>query len=172
MKTTENYGFNLFEGQDKLSMSKINENTQAIENQFLAGLKLASGTYTGTGTTAHSLTFEFVPKLVFITLPEQSKTIYNPGYDPYTKTFKNRYGFWVFGGDRMFLPGISFASADGAIHPDIVYAKTTLDGTTLSLTGFDQTTTVAYEAGEIALNAEGVEYHYIAIGQAAEEGEG
>lgn len=88
MQQTETYKLNLIESTDTFSPAPLNENMQAIEgaldaqaallnrhantlNQLAAAdLKIAMGTYTGTGSCGsdnkNSLTFNFQPKLVLV----------------------------------------------------------------------------------------------------------
>ena len=88
MQQTETYKLNLIESTDTFSPAPLNENMQAIEGVLAeqaaslkgqaetlnklaaAALKIAMGTYTGTGTygsdSKNSLAFGFQPKLVLV----------------------------------------------------------------------------------------------------------
>lgn len=71
MKKTANYGLNLWEKTDRIQMEDFNADNAKIE-AALAGIpKIATGTYTGKGTSGsgnkNTLSFDFSPTLVIIT---------------------------------------------------------------------------------------------------------
>ncbi|MCI9468902.1 MAG: hypothetical protein HFG45_06340, partial [Oscillospiraceae bacterium] len=65
---------------DPIKMAEFNENFQKLDEAIAAGAKIATGSYVGTGTYGSSnpcsLTFDFVPQIVFIT----SATDYNSDF--------------------------------------------------------------------------------------------
>ena len=75
MENTKNLGLKKWEGGDRILHSEFNDNWDKIDTALtahaakLAGCgncKIEYGTYRGTGTTEHSLTFSAKPMAVFI----------------------------------------------------------------------------------------------------------
>ena len=73
-----------------------------VENALAnAGLKIATGTYVGTGTCGaehpNSLTFDFVPKLVFVFSDNDSggQIIWTPGVPRVSSNIRNPYEYSV-----------------------------------------------------------------------------
>lgn len=116
-------------------------------NQILDGLKIATGSYIGTGTygqsNPNSLTFEFEPKLVII--------LAGSGDD----YFPNRF-FWVSGNLYMFS-GYSGGSSGNRIN------RATLSENTLSWYGIEYNGHIVDSVSQG--NKTGIKYSYIAIGQ-------
>jgi len=79
---TTNYQLNQWAKSDRLMMDDFNSDNQKIDAALKAvadgGTKIVTGTYTGTGEygAAHpnTLTFDFVPKILWITAQNQGAT--------------------------------------------------------------------------------------------------
>ena len=73
---TEHYGLSQWELSDSVVMADFNEDNRKIDAALAAGMKLQSGTYTGSGEFGPehptSLTFDFEPKLVIVRPCEMS----------------------------------------------------------------------------------------------------
>ena len=82
MTKTTNYQLPKWEKTDRIQMSDFNDMTATLDAALKAvadgGAKLAVGSYTGTGgygaENANSLTFDFVPKILWITAQNQGAT--------------------------------------------------------------------------------------------------
>ena len=92
MKKTTTYQLNQWEKSDRIQMEDFNADNQKIEtalaettssiNSFQAAIpRIAFGNYTGSGSYGSSkkvtLTFDFTPKLVFVSVQDTSKSIGN-----------------------------------------------------------------------------------------------
>ena len=68
MKQTDNFKLNLPELSDKISPTAFNENTVRIDEMLAEGVRMACGTYTGTGAATCSIsTPGFTPMAVLMT---------------------------------------------------------------------------------------------------------
>ena len=68
MKQTDNFKLNLPELSDKISPTAFNENTVRIDEMLAKGVRMACGTYTGTGAANYSIsTPGFTPMAVLMT---------------------------------------------------------------------------------------------------------
>ena len=144
---TPTYGLNQWSLEDSFIMEEFNTDNRNIEQALLdlqASMpKIATGSYVGTGTygadNPNTLTFDFKPKFIIITIDAEKPSASNPCFFVYPwmystryQTSSNTYYTYVTWLDK----GISW------------YAQ--------------------YDNGNSApssqLNREGVTYHYFAIG--------
>ena len=158
MKQTTQYKLNLFEGSDPFRAGTVNENTQKLEAalqgvkeslETLIGTKakFQTGSYTGTGSGGMTLTFETIPKILFIVLGEASGSA--------------QYGPWVI------IPTLKNGSNEGnstifhrasSVSVSSCYFRVT--DNTITLYGASQTTGVGIY---IAANMSSKTYYYTAI---------
>lgn len=116
--------------------------------------KIASGSYTGTGTYGKdnptSLTFDFVPKFVFMTGYQKSSSVMPFFYDANSKSI---YGIDVAMLTTSYKAGLGFryGSSSGSM-----YSKKSDDGKTIY---WYETTGAAYQT-----NTSGYTYYWVAIG--------
>lgn len=72
MQRTQNYNLCQWEAEDRILRSDFNSNNAKIDAALAAGAKIATGSYTGTGeygaSHPNTLTFDFAPKVVIISL--------------------------------------------------------------------------------------------------------
>ena len=70
MTKTTNYQLPKWEKTDRIQMKDFNDMTASIDTALAGAAKIAVGTYEGTGTCGsanpNTLTFDFVPKLVWV----------------------------------------------------------------------------------------------------------
>ena len=70
MEQTNNYGLSQWDAEDRILREDFNADNAKIEAALAAGVKIATGSYTGDGTYGsdhpNTLTFPFTPKVVFL----------------------------------------------------------------------------------------------------------
>lgn len=70
MNYTQNLRLPQFDGSDRIHHDDFNEAFDKIDEALAGGVKIATGSYMGTGSTGAnnpcSLTFDFAPKLIFV----------------------------------------------------------------------------------------------------------
>ena len=71
MQRTQNYNLCQWEAEDRIMRSDFNADNQKIDAALAEKARIATGTYTGTGEygagNPNTLTFDFVPKVLFMT---------------------------------------------------------------------------------------------------------
>lgn len=116
-------------------------------------VRLATGSYVGTGvfgaSNPNSLTFDFVPKTIFVLQPDGGwMWSHNTGY--YT------WAVALAGVSNEYMAGLGFGYSGNSSDSGRRYAKKAKDGKTVY---WYQTVSAWFQ-----LNAAGVTYTYIAIG--------
>ena len=80
MQRTQNYNLCQWAAEDRILRSDFNADNQKIDAALAAGVKIATGSYVGNGTfgesNARTLTFGFVPKIVFVVNASMSSSDY------------------------------------------------------------------------------------------------
>ena len=146
MQRTQNYNLCQWEAEDRIMRSDFNADNQKIDAALAAGVKIATGSYTGTGeygaSHPNTLTLDFAPKLLVM--------LYNDTT--------------IIGEPYVLRGGIIMAAVGGWIAPtaskndpaDFYAVVSQVSGNTVSwysATGADKQS-----------NISGVTYHYVAIG--------
>lgn len=138
-------------------MAEVNELKARLEAAEAQQTKIASGTYEGTGThgvdNKNTLTFPFVPKLVFISTP--STIASGTDYAEYYAT-----ATLVSGSLRGFVSKSTEKSTSNNDIPLIL----SWEGNTLSWYYINTSTTSTGMTAAKQLNYAGAVYHWVAIG--------
>lgn len=174
MKTSDNLGLHLFEGTDPVSLKKINENTELLEQAVLGRAQISVGSYVGNGANACGLTFGFAPKMLMILNPKVRTWPWElPSTKDYTETYFDRADRGI-----TFINGCPSYPAYGQYSngSPIYHVKTDLtvvfEGNSVSwslpeeqtFNGNDGQMTAPLVSGEGLFNAQGETYHYLVVG--------
>lgn len=139
MEQTSHYQLNQYEASDRIQHTDFNRDNQKNDAALGSMVKIASGTYTGAGTygsgNKNTLTFDFVPKIVFIATNSSS----------------------CGGAGTVLINGQGKSAGFGANYNDYSLDLTvTWSGKTLSW--------YSAKTAERQLNTSGTTYHCVALG--------
>ena len=163
---TAHYQLNQWIGTDPVLMADFNADNAKIDAALAAGLRLASGTYTGSGSygssNKNSLHFDFVPKLLLIFKSEISAS-------------SSRFSGTAFGlGDYCAilpytaLTDLAVGAASGSSNASLVFKVYNGEGGVgnCNFSVSDQGKTLSWygTAAASQLNESGKTYYWAAIG--------
>jgi hypothetical protein len=174
MKSTEKLGLHLFEGTDPVSVKKINENTETLEQAVSGRAQISVGSYVGNGDSTRSLTFDFEPSVLMI-LQRGVETW------PFKMASRKEYpDTYVDRADRgiTFIKGCTtyptyghYSNGSPTYFVD-THITVSFDGNSVSwslpeeetFNGGEGQVTAPLVSGEGLFNWNGHTYHYLAIG--------
>lgn len=157
MKQTDNFKLNLPELSDKISPSAFNENTVRIDEMLAKGVRMACGTYTGTGAATCSIsTPGFTPMAVLMTKRKDAGS--------YTDNDASIHAGWVMwvGEDLPSKYYEEVQSPDGSTVQ--VARDTTLQFTPSSGSLLWKLATAGLDPAAAVNNVSGTVYQWIAFG--------
>lgn len=156
MKQTDNFKLNLPELSDKISPTAFNENTVRIDEMLAKGVRMACGTYTGTGADTCSIS--------------------TPGFTPMAVLMTTRKVAGRTGSDDSFSAG--WVAWVGENLPAKYYVETVMPDGLTDVTGYDTTLQFTAVSGGLSWklatagdtpsgavnNVSGTVYQWIAFG--------
>ena len=174
MKSTEKLGLHLFEGTDPVSVKKINENTETLEQAMSGRAQISVGSYVGNGVNACSLTFDFEPSVLMILNPRVRTWPFQKASEKeYPDTYVDRadrsitfikgcaryptYGHYSNGSPTYYVTTSITVAFDGNTVSWSLPEKETFNSGTEQVTAH-------LVSGEGLFNDNGKTYHYLAIG--------
>lgn len=172
MKTSDNLGLHLFEGTDPVSLKKINENTELLDREINARVRTSVGSYVGTGEATAALSFDFEPELVLIQNSEATtyplgELVNTSGSGVISKADK---GITLIKGCASYLVNAAYIvnENNGYVRYSVSFAVE------FNGTGVEWSVPETYLVSGVGncpvdpaslFNADGVVYHYFAIGR-------
>lgn len=147
--------FNMAEFNDKITQinSGVNSEVSALNTRINEGAKIETGTYVGTGTytssNPNSLTFGFVPKLVFLSRNITANTQNGLNEGSYSS--------------RLINPSNYAIASKGSFNSSLSPSETANCPLIVSWNNTSVSWYCPYNAN-YQLNTLGITYHYIAIG--------